>query len=229
MIGPTETLDEKEEFALADEIQKHGREADVIRLVMANLQHAVAYTTNFCKRRLSEQELISLCYETMMKNARRFKSGGLRFFAFTKIGLRGAVYRHWTSESVVRNATEISSLSLMEEYTIEHDNFLFESGDDNAEHHPPPWEATFNQIVQPDFDAINTRERLEAIKPVMDKVLTTHEKMIIDLSYIQGLNNCQIGDLLDVSRERIRQIKEESLRKVRCELLEKGRLLNGDQ
>jgi len=203
---PKERLTQNEEFALAAQIQKTPTDQDLLNtLVLHNMEEGFRYTKGVCRSKIADDELFSLVYQTLYRNAKRFQPGGIRFHAFAKAGLRGAVSRYWRTLNTVRNATEMITLSVPRDE---------EEGESNFEPH-----------VDAEFSAIHFRERFEFVKAAMKKKLSPQERMIIDLVYNQSFNFQEIGDLLGITRSAIQSTHAECLKKIRQEL-DRKRLLS---
>src|ERR1017187_3018830 len=108
-------LSRDEEAVLAAAI-KLGNEAAVTFLVLANMREALLYTGKVCEGKLEEGIRVSLCCQEMCMSARRFKPGGIRFFAFAKAGLRGRMKSYWESLRVVRNSEPTVSLDNLDNH-----------------------------------------------------------------------------------------------------------------
>ena len=197
---PAATFTRVQEDILAKRIQKFQRPADVNKLVMANIREAVIYGRRVSRETICDSELISICYDALMKNARRFQPGRVRFFAFAKAGVRGALARSWKTKDVVRNgATE-------------------PHGEDETK--PVPLE----EIVDPDFAAIHTNDRWGYVEKIINRQCNTQEKTVLTLAYRSGFNFQEIGNMLGVTRSAIHSTHQRALKKVRCELLRQKRL-----
>jgi DNA-directed RNA polymerase specialized sigma subunit len=82
----------------------------------------------------------------------------------------------------------------------------------------PPRKA--NDHTEPDLEAVCLREEWHQIRPVMMAVLDEKEIIIVELSYIGGLNMREISDLLGVTRSDIHHCRVEAIRKIRTRLAE---------
>jgi RNA polymerase sigma factor (sigma-70 family) len=198
---PTASLTRAQEDALALRIQADGRPNDVNKLVMSVIRESVIYGRRVSRDKISDEELISICYDALVKNARRFQPGRVRFFAFAKAGVRGAISRSWKVKDVVRNGT-----------TEPH-------GEDDSSTPTPEQE-----IVEPDFQTIFTNDRWEHVAKVIERQCNAQEKTVLTLAYKSGFNFQEIGDMLNVTRSAIHSTHQRALKKVRCELLRQKRL-----
>lgn len=235
---PNEKLTVEQEEVLARKIQKNkGDEKSVNTLVLANMREAVIYMRRCSAGLVDDGTLISVCYTAMVLAAKRFKPGRIRFFAFCKVRIRGAVKRNWTTLDVVKRAKSITrGQAIIEreknkpvhprDYIDDEENKTMTNiGAQIIMSNEPLSEA---EIVQPDMDTVYLRERWAFVKTIIESVCTEREKMILDLVYMQGFNQNEIGCMLEppICRERVRQLHDSGLRKVRWNLMEKGRLLN---
>lgn len=69
---------------------------------------------------------------------------------------------------------------------------------------------------------IETQERIEKLKELMDKTLSDREKQIVKLKYgfedLKPRTLQEVGKIFDLSRERIRQLKERAIEKMQEEV-----------
>jgi RNA polymerase sigma factor (sigma-70 family) len=221
---PADVLTREQEFALAATIQKTKDEDTVNDLVLHTMREGFLYAKKVCRSKIEDDELFSLCYIALRRNAKRFRPGGVRFFAFAKPGMRGALSRYWKTLDTVKN----SSLheSEVEDYApaqvfigsdIEQDDytsavcFAYRDADEPT--------------VDPDFRSIDIREKLDIVKDIAKRKLSEQERMILDLTYTSGFTFQKIGDLTNTTRSAAQLIHTKALRKIRCELMRTKRLL----
>lgn len=191
-----------EEIKLYKKITK-GDEVALNELVMRNMKEAVRYAATV-SRNLQPGALISLCYEALIRNAKRFDPTRQRFFAFAKPGLRGAIYRNYNKEQLPIVSADYhprESRGAKTPVRIE--------GHDECE----PIDA--GHIVEPDMEGIFTRDRWALVKPVIDQKCSEQERMILTLSYVSGFNFQEIGDLLGVTRSAIQRTNWRAIKKIR--------------
>lgn len=217
---PKIRLTKAQEFALATKLQKRPTEDLLNELVLDNMEEGFIYTKGVCRGRIPDDEIFSLVYKTLYRNAKRFqpRPGGIRFLAFAKAGLRGALSRYWTGINTVRNAKAIFSLSTNNGYSCPY------FGDEDVAN--PSLMEDGEPTTDPEFDAIQLRERLAFVKAAMEKKLSAQERMVIDLVYNQSFNFQEVGDLLGVTRSAIQSMHAESLKKIRQELTRKRLLVD---
>lgn len=173
-------------------------------LALCNMREAWVYTRQVCRGKLQDDEIYSLCYAALMKAAKNFEPGRVRFFAYSKVYLRGELSRHWESKNLVKHAH-------LHETELPLDTTGGLSRPDLAQ-------------VQPDFQTIFANERWALVKPVMDDVLSDHERMILTLIYGSGFSYSAIGGLLDISRSAVGETHNRAIGKVRVALASKGTL-----
>lgn len=166
-------------------------------LVMANMREALLYTRECCRRKIPDDALVSLCYETMMKSAPLFRSRGTRFFAYTKARLRGALKRYWTGLSIIRNAQTVSIDVPCE--TEEED-------------------AVELGVSEPDFENIFLNDSWRTVADIMARRCTDLERTVIFFAYKHQLSFEEIGGLLDLSRQFVSVTAKKGLKKIRCGL-----------
>lgn len=178
-----------------------------VDLVMANMREALLYTRECCRRKIPDDALVSLCYETMLKSAPLFKAKwGTRFFAYSKARLRGALKRYWSSLSVVRNAQTVS-VDMMR--SIETD-----TGDRIGVSEVPDIETSHLGTTEPDFESIFLNDSWRAVADIMARKCTDLERTIIFFAYKHQLSFEEIGDLLDLSRQFVSVTAKKGLQKI---------------
>lgn len=188
-----------------DDLARTGTEEAYTALALFNMREAWVYTRQVCRGKLQDDEIYSLCYAALMKAAKRFNPvRRTRFFAYSKVYLRGELSRWWESKNLVKHAH-------LHETELPLDTAGGLSRPDLAQ-------------VQPDFQTIFANERWALVKPVMDSVLSEHEKMILTLIYGSGFSYSAIGGLLDISRSAVGETHNRAISKVRVALASKGTL-----
>lgn len=207
-----------QESDLATRIQKHQREEDRNELVTHNLREAVCYGVGFSKGRLPEDEILSVCYLALSKAARNFKPGGIRFFAYAKPYVRGEICLLWKSRDVVRNAskheTELPPIKRV----------IASEGDRDVEEMITTVESEqaccLGNYCEPEFAAIDLRERWAVIEPLMRSALNERERMILELSYIGGFTFEQLRHKLVpvITRTAVQHTHTRAIRKLRAAL-----------
>lgn len=237
---PHEKLTTAQEDALAKKIQRDKNDTKSIHeLVMRNMREAVIYMRRCSHGLVEDGELISVLYTAMCLSAKRFKPGQVRFFAFSKVRIRGAVKRNWSTLDVVKKAKAMSRGQAHAEFRAEKTPKVLPEDEEGGlsavtdrmggignQSDTDPLDDS--EIVQPEFSRILMNERWAMVKEIIDRVCNEREKMILNLVYMQGFNQNEIGVMMEpkICRERVRQLHDSGLRKVRWELLEKGRLLS---
>lgn len=191
------------------------------------MREAFFYTRQCCRTQIPGDELISLCYRALVECAKNYKPNCQRFFAYSKINLRGHIYRYWKNQDVVKNSSihEVEP----EQYDILKQDPLEYEHDDRAnafEGNPGMVTGVEESRVDPDFDGIHFRERLALVKKVIAEKLTAQEQMIIELTYNGGYNFEKIGQMLEpkVSRSAVQQTCAHAIKKVTVELRRRKQL-----
>lgn len=198
-------LEEFPEHPLGPDEEKNASQQD---LVMHSMREACLYAFRCSRGNLEPGEIMSACYLALVEAARNFKpshAAHLRFFAYAKAYVRGKIIAEFRSKDVVRKARNHESLQVHE------DNDVY-----------GPNEDAFHE---PDV-ASSAEEEWNAIKGLVDSVLTEKEKMVIQLRYYGGLNFRQIGDLLGVSRSHTQNEHRAAMLKIRNRLMEQKKLFN---
>lgn len=222
---PEKELGPEHETALGVRIQTKRDEDDMNTLALYNMREAFAYASACCKRRLSETEIFSLCFEALKKAAKNFVPGQIRFFAYAKPYVRGEICNTYDDLRVVRRGeTELlapDDIPGENEHTAEDDFDTCEVQTRDNHFHK-------EDVVDSDMEGIMNRDEWASIKPILSK-LSEKERQVLDLRFQSGFNFRQIGELLNVSRSDTQATCVRALKKVRCELLRKRKLFNRDE
>lgn len=180
------------------------------KLVLHGLREAFLYG-KACYSKLESGEVLSSCYDGLKAAAKSFETGQIRFFGHAKPYVRGALYRAWkTRETVVKKgAHEPLPEPQVDGTGPEADpNYLPLYKEQQTEPH-----------TLPDFDAIQMHDEWARVLPTVQKMLTSHQRMIFELHYRGGLNFREIGSLLKLGRAAIQYSHRTALKKIRIELM----------
>jgi len=228
---PQDIFSVEQEFATAARIQRTKNDDDINDLVLHSMKEGFLYAKKCCRARIPDDELFSLCYTALRRNAKRFRPGGIRFLAFAKAGLRGVLSRYWKTLDVVKNSSihedgEITPM-LPRHTTIDEEEFENPITYRMEELNPdlPAHKALFGESVEPDFRGIDLRERLGIVNEIIERKLSPQERMVIDLFYRNGFTFQRIGDMTDTTRSAAQLTHTKALRKIRRELERSRRLL----
>lgn len=208
-LPPKGTQDRAQEAALAKRIARGDEEA-IGELVMANMREAMLYA-RAVSRNVDDGLLMSICYEALVRNAKRFNPRLQRFLAFAKAGLRGAFYRHYNKEQAV--LAPLVSVDAYKEPDDDDDAYKASS-------------MVMSQTAQPEFDLIFTRDRWSVVEPILKTHCSEQEQMVLTLTYISGFNFQETGNLLGISRSAVHRTHVRAIKKIREELGSKTRLLD---
>lgn len=231
-LPPSTTLTAGQEKALL----ANGLHQD---LVMTAIREALLYTRKCSYGKIPDDALLSLCYETMLMSAKIFKPGRLRFFAYCKARLRGAVKRYWRSLETVRNA-ETVSLDVESPYkpgfrrgsskrlgpievrtkpfVLERPTPIYEDEDES----PPTMSDIMGGVVEPEFEKMQLNDSWELISTAMRRYCTDQEKTVLYLAFKCQLSFEEIGDLLDISRQFASVTAKKAINKLRRALTGKA-------
>lgn len=182
------------------------REGDRVTLIAHNTREAFHYGQGTHQSHgLSDGEILSAAYDGLTAAAKNWQPGRLRFFAYSKPYVRGALSRATRANCVVRTVREAEPLPV-------------EEPEESEDSYVPP--RTVVEHHEPDIEAVCLREEWTQIRPVLFDVLDEKERIIVELSYIGGLNLREISDLLGVSRSDVHHGRMEALKKVRNRLMD---------
>lgn len=234
---PQEPFTREQEFALASRIQKTKNEDDINDLALHNMREAFLYSKRCSRNKIDDDELFSLCFITLKRNAKRFRPGGLRFLAFAKAGLRGALSRYWKTLDVVKNASMHENREDLGQFEyLPMQRFrtgVFPAIDVTSERNTTATDWNTESLVpfipepseDADFRGIDFRERMAIIADIMKRKLTPQEQMVIELVYKSQFTFPQIGALTKTTRSAAQLTHSKALRKIRNELMRSKRLL----
>jgi RNA polymerase sigma factor (sigma-70 family) len=173
---PKTELDAKAEASLKPEA-----------LAVAYMHDAVLYARTCSADKIPDPELVSICYDAMLKVAARFKPARGRFFAFCKPRIRGALLRHWTTTAAtVRNADTES---------LEAD-----------------WDAA---CPVNGFDQIDLHERWAEVSEILARRCTDRERTIMQLVFSMNFTFEQTGSVLGISRAAAQAIASKVIERVK--------------
>lgn len=217
---PNGRLDPAQETALAVRIQRGDIDAQN-ELVLSVMRQAVLYTARTSRGAVPDGERISLCYQRLMRAAKRFNPARGGFFPFAKAALRGLMKTYWEDQGVVRNAAEIIPIDLLGGSGVD--------PQDTGGPPPPralPRERITGEVAEPDTDAICARDEWEELSKRSSHRLNARHRMVLSLMYRGGLNGPEIGALMGVTRSRVHAIHREAIQIIRDVTPRGGRLLS---
>jgi RNA polymerase sigma factor (sigma-70 family) len=169
-------------------------------LSVAYMHEAVLYARACCASEIPDGELVSICYDAMMKTAKLFSPERGRFFAYCKPRIRGSLLRHWkTTMATVRNAEVVPELSTAV--------FLDEAPDSEIRDYDTPHS-------EPDFDSIGFRERWAEVSAILAKRCTDRERTIMQLVFSMHFTFEETGKVLGISRAAAQAIASKVIERV---------------
>jgi RNA polymerase sigma factor (sigma-70 family) len=200
------------------------------------MREALLYTSRVCNGDIDEATRISLCYQELCMSAPRFKPGGIRFFAFAKVGLRGRMIRHRKTLLTVRNAYDTLSIDSLEGYRTNHlhkayvHGIKFASTPDELRSPADDKEFSRREIVtgeidSPDWDRTFAIDQWRVIREGLKHLLSDQQWMVLDLVYYNHMNFTEIGKRLDLTRSAIQAAHRKAIKKLRDGLVANPQLL----
>lgn len=216
-MNPEETiLTEAEESAL---VLRLPDEEAATQLVMRTLPNAVKYLNRVCRGSKSEPELISMCYAALRKSVRNVKPGKGRFMIYSKIYLRSAMFSSWKGTSTVRGVERADVINLDQHFMDSFRSKLQKKPtverDDGAHELPEPCDSLAQEF---EFDQINVSELWTLAEKIIRRVLTDHEKLIMQLRFKLDYSFEEIASFLGVTRSAAQGSCERALKKIRVEM-----------
>jgi len=212
-------------------------------LILHAMWEAFFYARRCCRLKLPDDEIYSLSYDALCKAVGNFRPGKIRFFAYAKVYVRGAICKEWKKKDVVKNSSSHESLMLEDDLysSVGHHPDVDADYDSGAGirtrgTHPNGVDhATFRSkkllpdVAEPDFSSIRSREVWATLEPVLQTRLNPHEQKVIQMAYSEGLNFQEIGNKLGVSRAAIHTTHDRAIKRLRCVLSHKKELLLGTE
>lgn len=212
---PQKPLDQEIEFELAARIQEHQRESDKNELAMSAMKDAILYMMRCCRGKMSEGEVYSLAYAGLLKAAKNFRPGRVRFIGYAKPYLRGEISREWRSRDQVKSSSLHETEVIPKKYDWEEREHIGENLPRGVENEG--LESKRHTPVYPEFELIDIHEKWKLVSPVMENALNEHERTVLALHYEGGLSFEEISEMVvpKVSRSAIEAVHSRALRKVR--------------
>lgn len=155
--------------------------------------------TNPFVANFQDDEIVSAANEALIQaiDRKQFdETRGYRFTSYLRPFIRGAISKMWRERAKFVNLPDESAISNVA------------AGVETTEDHP---------VEENEFQAF----MLKALENGKSG-LTEREQLVLSLMYEQGMNGAQIGRQLKMTRERVRQIHEEILSKLRKAMHKQG-------
>lgn len=195
-------------------------------LVLATLAEAFLYARKCCHGGVPEDEVLSLCYDALQKSVSNYDPSRGRFFAYSKVYVRGELSQFWKGRDIVKHSSQHEDKNIPAREGFHQPNSFasnyadlsekFESGSDE-------WERQFG-TAEMDFEAIRLNELWEIVSPIIESKLSGHARMIIKLRHTSGFGFQHIADLLGISKCTVHDTHRRALMKIRAELYRKKKL-----
>lgn len=196
-------LSKKEEYKLIDEVQ-NGNEVALKKLVESNLKFVVSIAKKYRKSGVCFSDLISEGNIGLIKAAHKFdKSKGTKFIT----------YAVWWVKSCIQDCIE--NYKKQSEFST--DGFVFGNAVNQE------YEYNSNLINSEYEENINVIQSRDASIEDLMKTLEEREAKILSLYYgLYGNKEStldEIGQEMQITKERVRQIKDKAITKLRCNVL----------
>jgi len=162
-------------------------------IITNHLLFAATYARKIVKGKLPDNEVVSAANFGLMKAFEAFDhTRGKRFSSYAKPYIRSEIASLWRSKDIV-------------DY---HGNFPDTDGENLG--------LLDNDagIVQPDVENDSRELVLACLAKAQSSALTAKELKILRMFYYEDLNLREIGDTLDITRERVRQIHDVAIGKL---------------
>ena len=211
-------LPEIGELSHESEAELAGKPDSAPTLALHNMREAFLYAHKCCRGQLMDDEIYSACYDALCKAAKNFKSGRIRFFGYAKPYIRGALSQVWKTKDVIHTKKTV----LMSDRKGEPTRLVEEMESEDIAEGSDGITGVFRKerfvdrfpTVQPEFDAIQSRDEWKVIEPLIQSVLTDKEQTIIALRYKSTLSFERIGALLKISRQDVQLTHAVALKKL---------------
>jgi RNA polymerase primary sigma factor len=236
-VRKRDTITLEKEIELAKRI-KEGDQKAVDELVSANLRFVITVAKDYQNSGLPMADLISEGNYGLMTAAKRFDhTKGYRFISYAVWWIRQSILQSLNDNGrmvrlpanvinkISKNKKEVEKntgdvfdddfvQSIEKEYpmVVSLSSQMNEDGDELIDLIPD------SSIKQPDDDVINDNDLKSQINDILS-VLNSRERSIVECYF--GLNGSKmtlemIGEEYELTKERIRQIKDKAIRKLRC-------------
>lgn len=206
-INKFSPLSKDEEISLWERYKKNNDTAARDKIIKSNLKFVASVAKPYIGMGLSYSDLIAEGNLGLMKAMEKFKyEKGYKTISYSVWWIRQTILEALKKRNLLKG-DELSNTDIQEN----------ENETDDEEIVEPE-----NYVDQFNFDNLNVMDDSKVVKSLMD-VLTEREKEVIS-SYF-GLNSTdemtleEIGENFVLTKERIRQIKECALKKLRTEAL----------
>ena len=206
-INKFSPLSKDEEISLWERYKKNNDTAARDKIIKSNLKFVASVAKPYIGMGLSYSDLIAEGNLGLMKAMEKFKyEKGYKTISYSVWWIRQTILEALKKRNLLKG-DELSNTDIQEN----------ENETDDEEIVEPE-----NYVDQFNFDNLNVMDDSKVVKNLMD-VLTEREKEVIS-SYF-GLNSTdemtleEIGENFGLTKERIRQIKECALKKLRTEAL----------
>ncbi|KPJ62681.1 RNA polymerase subunit sigma [candidate division WOR-1 bacterium DG_54_3] len=229
-IGETPLISAAQEVELAKRI-KEGDQDALERLTKANLRFVVSVAKQYQNQGLSLADLINEGNIGLIKAAKRFdETRGFKFISYAVWWIRQAIhkigkisssleqeYGREPSPSEIARELELSAVEVSDTLKISNSHLSldapFSTSEDNSlmdvledEFQPAPDEALLDESLRLEIErALDTLSRREA------EVINLY----FGLNHEKALTLEEIGARFNLTRERVRQIKEKAIRRLR--------------
>ena len=214
-IGKVELITADEEVELAQRI----RQGDMValeKLTKANLRFVVSVSKQYQNQGLSLPDLINEGNLGLIKAARRFdETRGFKFISYAVWWIRQSILQALAEQSrIVRlPLNKIGSINKINKtYAKLEQEFLVQDEDNNMYD-----VLKSDEVVTPETELLYESLRKEIDRAI--STLTQREADVVRLYF--GLNGGhpmtleEIGEKFDLTRERVRQIKEKAIRRLK--------------
>jgi RNA polymerase primary sigma factor len=236
-VRKRDTITLEKEIELAKRI-KEGDQKAVDELVSANLRFVITVAKDYQNSGLPMADLISEGNYGLMTAAKRFDhTKGYRFISYAVWWIRQSILQSLNDNGrmvrlpanvinkISKNKKEVEKntgdvfdddfvQSIEKEYpmVVSLSSQMNEDGDELIDLIPD------SSVKQPDDDVINDNDLKNQINNILS-VLNSRERSIVECYF--GLNGSKmtlemIGEEYELTKERIRQIKDKAIRKLRC-------------
>lgn len=197
-MNPYEELPEALDETTERELLRLDRSDLEIRnkLLLHTLKDAIKYASSCCRGMLPIDELMSLCSVALIKAIDNYDlkhPSKLRLMPFAKAYIRGQIQIAWRDRNPVEYGHDIPEQTQNENADIASEE---------------------RDYADPAFDLIDMHEKMEWVKPHLDKLSETERRVLI-LRFEGGFSLAEIGQMLSCTRQNILMTQERALKKIR--------------
>ena len=215
-IGGFKPLTKQDEMTLWKRLKKNPNDSDAKnKLINSNLKFVVSVANSYKGRGLSMSDLVAEGNMGLLKAYTKFDpKRDVKFISYSV---------HWIRQSIMEALQKRNSID-SEDLPLDYERQEADVDEDYLEADNTPNLVTDFAELAGDSELERAKKHKQALQMLFTS-LTDREKNII-IRYF-GINGCEgetleeIGDTMNLTKERVRQIKEDGMKKLRSYAMER--------